>query len=159
MAATVGAKIVWADITYVVDKINNARTKHGLSAFSLTATTKPEAATITTLIAKLTEANNKITNTTITINIAGVSPGTILQASKLTEIYNVATNVQNHCTCNSQCSCNCNYCYCYCSCDGYCSCDCDYCPCNCNRCPQCPDCTCNCYNCPQCPDSTWTPTT
>ena len=78
MAATVGAKIVWADITYVVDKINNARTKHGLSAFSLTATTKPEAATITTLIAKLTEANNKITNTTITINIAGVSPGTIL---------------------------------------------------------------------------------
>ena len=151
MAATVGAKIVWADITYVVNQINNARTKHGLSTFSLTATTKPEAATITTLITRLTEANNAITSSTITISIAGVTAGTKLQAAKLTEIYNVATNVYNHYTCNSYCSCNCAYCYCSCDCD-YCSCVSD-CSCQCYNCPACPDCTCNCYNCPQCPDS------
>ena len=157
MAAATGAKIVWADITYVVNRINQARSKHGLSTFSLTATTKAEAATVNTLITRLKEANNAITSTTITISLSNVSAGTLLKASTLTDIYNVATNVYNHCTCNSYCSCNCNYCYCSCACD-YCSCasDCGCasdCSCFCVNCPACPDCTCNCYNCPQCPDS------
>lgn len=158
MAATVGAKVVWADITYVVNQINSARTKHGLSTFSLTATTKPEAATVNTLLTRLKEANNKITSSTINITMTNISAGTIMKAQLLTDLYNTAVNVYNHCTCNSNCPCNCDYCSClyacycpcncdYCSCLGNCSCDCNYCP----NCPACPNCSCNCYNCPVCP--------
>lgn len=166
--ATQYSNVVWADMTTVLARINQARTKHGLSAASLTNNTYTQAAQVNQLVTWLTEANNRIVGTKPTMNVGSVSSGTVMFNVYIQSLYNKASEVYNTCTCNANCSCNCNYCTCNCdnccqysctcncnygctcNCNYGCTCDCNYCTCNCNNCCQ-YACTCNCNNCPQCP--------
>lgn len=161
---TANSKVVWADMTNVLARINQARVKHGLGNAALTNNTFTQAAQTASLVSWLTEANNRITGTKPVMNVGAASAGTIMTAAYLESIYNKASEVYNTCTCNANCSCNCNY-SCTCDCDYGCTCQCNYgctcqcnypctcqcnytCTCDCNRCTDCPQCP----QCPQCPN-------
>ena len=158
MSMTQGQNAIWSDINSILTRVNSARTKHGLAKISLTQTEKIDKNNINTLVTSLIQANNAITSSTVSMTgISTVNSGDIIKAQTVSNIYNKAYEVYNHCTCVSKCSCNCDYCscdcdYCSCECDYGCTCDCNYkCSCDCNYTCTCDcnyGCTCQCYQCP-----------
>ena len=136
MDFSIGDFIEAKDYNFLLNKVNEARTTHGISNMSLpqaTVSQRVDANFINSLIDGLIEANNAVGKSTVSLSDINkaIAQETIITAEQLKQIVNKAHEIKVHCHCNSQCSCE-TYsppCSCNskssCSCDSKSSCSCD----------------------------------
>lgn len=136
MDFSIGDFIEAKDYNFLLNKVNEARTTHGIGNMSLSQATvsqRVDANFINSLIDGLTEANNAVGKSTVSLSDINkaIAQETIITAEQLKQIVNKAHEIKVHCHCNSQCSCE-TYsppCSCNskssCSCDSKSSCSCD----------------------------------
>ena len=110
MDFTLGDFIEAKDYNFLLNKVNEARTTHGIGNMSLpqaTVSQRVDANFINSLIDGLIEANNAVGKSTVSLsNInKAIAQETIITAEQLKQIVNKAHEIKVHCHCNSQCSC------------------------------------------------------
>ena len=107
---SVGEFIEAKDYNYLLNKVNEARTTHGIGNMSLpqaTVSQRVDANFINSLIDGLIEANNAVGKSTVSLSDINkaIAQETIVTAEQLRRIVNKSHEIKVHCHCNSQCSC------------------------------------------------------
>ena len=128
MDFSIGDFIEAKDYNFLLNKVNEARTTHGIGNMSLpqaTVSQRVDANFINSLIDGLIEANNAVGRSTVSLsNInKAIAQETIITAEQLKQIVNKAHEIKVHCHCNNQCSCENDSPPCSCNSKSSCSCD------------------------------------